>query len=571
MSATIQWLLEQASRGGFELLAGEKGLSNAITSVNIMDNPDTLRWLTEGELVLTTGYLFLENTWLRNNIISELSQKGCAGIGFVLKRYIDQLPVEMINQANRLGFPILSIPYELSLAEVVWLVYQKNFEEKMSETERMASVYKKFAETLANEQSVTHMLSDIVGMVGCPALLLDADFHLIEYDLPESMHTALQPFFKLAPDQPVFPDQTVRSIRERFARQKLVSSSQVLRSKGEDLKCSVFPILEEKNTLGYLCLCEASRELCALDYQLIQTIQPVLSICLIRRIMRAQLQINTKNDFIKIITSREPLSLRELQMQCDLYQFDYHALRVCLVIQLEGYGNQSIRRRKELGDAAYDAASLYLEARHPHCYKLTFQHNLILFFFFPEDTDPGEAVKESLGLSQGVMDSLTGHQIHFWAGFGKAHSGADTISLDLHQAFEAIRLGRQIHPDRRLYSYLEDQLYHILAKSFNQREALELYNETLGRLKRFDEQNGQDLCPTVKTFLKNRLNTTETARELFLHRNTMFYRLERIKEVLGCDPRDLEVALNLLMGSHLEELLGCGLLNDSSSEPETSL
>ena len=555
MSATIQWLLGQASKGKFELLAGENGVSHSITSVNIMDNPDTLRWLTEGELVLTTGYLFLENTWLRNNIIRELAQKGCAGIGFVLKRYIDQLPVEMISQANHLGFPIFSIPYELSLAEIVWMVYQKNFEEKMSETERMASVYKKFAETLANEQNAVQILSDIVSMVGCPALLLDADFHLIEYDLPEGPSSFLHSFFRLTPEQPVFPEPVIHGIRERIARQKQVSWSQVLQGEHQNLKCTIFPILEQKSTLGYLCLCETPKELCALDYQLIQTIQPVLSICLIRHVMRAQLRINTKNDFIRLITSRDPISLRELQMQCDLYQFDYRSVRTCLAIQLEGYENQSLRHRKEISDAAYHTASKYLEDQHPHCYKLTFQNNLILFFLYPSGTEPMKAMQESLAVCRGLLEELSAQQIHFRAGLSKAHAGADTISLDLHQAFESIRLGRQIHPDRSLYSYSEDQLYHILAKSFTRREALELYTETLGRLKQFDEQNGHDLCSTVRIFLEKRLSTTETAKELFLHRNTMFYRLERIKEVLGADPRDLQVSLSLTLAFHLEKLL----------------
>ena len=555
MSATIQWLLGQASKGKFQLLAGEKGISHSITSVNIMDNPDTLRWLTEGELVLTTGYLFLENTWLRNNIIRELAQKGCAGIGFVLKRYIDQLPVEMITQANQLGFPIFSIPYELSLAEIVWLVYQKNFEEKMSETERMASVYKKFAETLAKEQNAVQILSDIVSMVGCPALLLDGDLHLIEYDLPEAPSSFLHAFFNLTPDQPVFPEPMAQSIQERIVRQKLISWSQVLHGDHQDLKCTLFPIQEQKTTLGYLCLCETPKELCSMDYQLIQTIQPVLSICLIRHVMRTQLRINTKNDFIRLITSRDPVSLRELQMQCDLYQFDYRSIRTCLAIRLEGYENQSLRHRKEVGDAAYQTASRYLANQHPRCYKLTFQNNLILFFLYPVDTEPAQAVQDSLAACQGLLAELTAEQIHCRAGLSKAHSGAETISLDLHQAFEASRLGRQIHPERNLFSYSEDQLYHILAKNFTRREALELYDETLGRLKRFDEQNGHDLCSTVRIFLKNRLSTTETAKELFLHRNTMFYRLERIKEILGADPKDLQVSLSLTLAFHLEKLL----------------
>jgi Purine catabolism regulatory protein-like family. len=44
----------------FKMLAGKNGAKNAITGVNILDNPRASEWLSPGELILTSGYLFSE-------------------------------------------------------------------------------------------------------------------------------------------------------------------------------------------------------------------------------------------------------------------------------------------------------------------------------------------------------------------------------------------------------------------------------------------------------------------------------------------------------------------------------
>ncbi len=560
MAATIGWLLEQTTLGSFQLLAGERGLSNSITSVNIMDNPDTIRWLTQGELILTTGYLFLENTWLRNNAITELSKKGCAGIGFILKRYMDCLPQEMKEQADSLGFPIISVPYERSMAEVGWLIYERIFEDRMSETERLANIYKRLTETVAMEHGVSQMLTDIVTPVRLPAIILDAECQVIEYEIPEEDPGGLRSL-RLAAGQPLFSRHATLDIRNRVIRQKLVSTTQPLGGE-ENFKCVIFPVTDASDVLGYLCLCETTRELGAFDYHFVQTIQPVLSLYLMRRIMRAQMKVNTKNDFIRLIMSRDPVSQADLQTQCDLYQFDYRRFRVCTVIQLTDYEGRSLRLRREAADTAYLTASEYLDESHRLSYKLTFHNNLILFFMFPGQLDTTDMLEQSRTTTQHILGLLSDRKITCQAGLSKAYSGVDTIRMGLRQAFDAIKLGDLVHPGHQLYSYQDDQIYHVLAESLSRRRALELYEETLGKLRRFDQENHQELALTVQNFLKNRLSTTETAREMFIHRNTLSYRLEKVREVLGADPRGLETSLGLLVGSCLETLLEAGALSD---------
>lgn len=55
----------------------------------------------------------------------------------------------------------------------------------------------------------------------------------------------------------------------------------------------------------------------------------------------------------------------------------------------------------------------------------------------------------------------------------------------------------------------------------------------------FDEET----TVTINKFFENNLNISETARQLYVHRNTLVYRLERIEKVLGLDIRTFEDAM----------------------------
>jgi DNA-binding PucR family transcriptional regulator len=63
-----------------------------------------------------------------------------------------------------------------------------------------------------------------------------------------------------------------------------------------------------------------------------------------------------------------------------------------------------------------------------------------------------------------------------------------------------------------------------------------------------DRARGSDLVKTLRTYFAAGANATEAADRLYLHRNSMAYRLERIGRLTGLDLRDHNVALALQLG-----------------------
>ena len=72
-----------------------------------------------------------------------------------------------------------------------------------------------------------------------------------------------------------------------------------------------------------------------------------------------------------------------------------------------------------------------------------------------------------------------------------------------------------------------------------------------GEMVEFD----QEILTTINTFFDNNLNVSETARQLFVHRNTLVYRLEKIRKLTGLDLREFEHAITFKVALMVKKYL----------------
>jgi DNA-binding PucR family transcriptional regulator len=100
--------------------------------------------------------------------------------------------------------------------------------------------------------------------------------------------------------------------------------------------------------------------------------------------------------------------------------------------------------------------------------------------------------------------------------------------------------------------------YRLLlsAMSENPDELRRFYSETVEPLVAYDEQYETDLVLTLETFLEADGNVAGTAQRLFTHRHTIYYRLERIRELCGLDVSSSDGREKLSLGLKSMRVLG---------------
>lgn len=120
----IRHIVDNQLLKGVRLVAGFSGESNIVSWVNVMEILDYPHSIQRGELLVTTGF-DLENQELFTNLILTLRNNGVSGIAIQTGYYIDEIPQYIINEANRLGFPVLDIPKNLTFSEILRILIQK--------------------------------------------------------------------------------------------------------------------------------------------------------------------------------------------------------------------------------------------------------------------------------------------------------------------------------------------------------------------------------------------------------------------------------------------------------------
>lgn len=87
--------------------------------------------------------------------------------------------------------------------------------------------------------------------------------------------------------------------------------------------------------------------------------------------------------------------------------------------------------------------------------------------------------------------------------------------------------------DVRLYENVG--IYRIFFQYHNDEALLKIYRRILGELERQDEETKSQLMETLETYFNCNCNLSRTSEEMFIHRNTLKYRLKKIKEILRVD------------------------------------
>ncbi len=102
--------------------------------------------------------------------------------------------------------------------------------------------------------------------------------------------------------------------------------------------------------------------------------------------------------------------------------------------------------------------------------------------------------------------------------------------------------------------------------SENPAELERFYAETVEPLVAYDEQYETDLVRTLETFLEADGNVAGTAQRLFTHRHTVYYRLERVRELSGLDVSSSDGREKLSLGLKSMRVLGIASPGGPASE-----
>lgn len=118
----------------------------------------------------------------------------------------------------------------------------------------------------------------------------------------------------------------------------------------------------------------------------------------------------------------------------------------------------------------------------------------------------------------------------------------------------AINFGKTLNPDKTIYFYDDYFVYHILDNYSKNMDTFPLINKNILKILNLDAEQKNDNFELLEIYLNNNKSITKTAQKMNLHRNSIIYRIDKIRNILGCDLNDSETILKLLLSFKIIKL-----------------
>jgi len=150
------------------VVAGERSLGRPLRWVHMVDHPDIIAWVREGQLLLTTGYHWPDEPAAERALIEALVDKGLAGVALAVPRFLTAFPETSRRVAESLDFPLLEIPWDVPFSQITeevhaWLIARQG--QLIARAERIHR-------DLTRSALTARSLGDIAGAL---SLLLERD------------------------------------------------------------------------------------------------------------------------------------------------------------------------------------------------------------------------------------------------------------------------------------------------------------------------------------------------------------------------------------------------------------
>ncbi|MGN0340045.1 MAG: PucR family transcriptional regulator [Lachnospira sp.] len=142
-----------------------------------------------------------------------------------------------------------------------------------------------------------------------------------------------------------------------------------------------------------------------------------------------------------------------------------------------------------------------------------------------------------------------------YCGVGRNTKSVRCLYKSYNLALKAMKLQIRRNVPREAAVYKKMGVYRTLMAIDDMEIVKEYYNELFEPLVRYDELNKTSLVEFLKVYFEESGSAVNTAERMFLHRNTVNYKIHKIEEILNCNLSDFDTKVELYIALKLSELI----------------
>jgi sugar diacid utilization regulator len=501
---------------GLRLLTDVTGMDRAIRHVYTTDLPDPGRYLTEGDLVLT-GMIWCRAPGDADRFVRALARAGASVLG--AGEALGEVPTDVIDACGRHGVALLAVPPETSFAEVIDEVGRRLSGDRATAMTRVLGRRRRLLSAVAEGAGLDEMFRLMGREIGAECWLLTGTGRLVGGTGPALAR-----------------EQALRLAAEYVRADRLPAVTRPM-AEGEG-RYSLFGVGGEPRITSWFLVCQGRES--EWTHELRESIDELAADVLLER---ARLDAGRAGDrkLAEAVIARlsaagsPPAEIASLMKAADLPP-DGTYLVASLSIEGEGRVGGAVQRwRCDLAEELAAPAGRFMLA--------ALGDEVIVLMPASGDSAVHEFA-DRLRETSPVFEADRARP-RVSAGISTPAEGVAALAGALHEAgsarrLAALRVTGSVGGAISVVTSDEVASHELLLASVPSSVLRSFRERLLGPLLVYDEQHRAELLPTLREFLDCSGSWNACAAKMYVHVNTVRYRIRRIEELTGRDLSSLD-------------------------------
>lgn len=544
MDLTLRKVIESTPLKDTKILAGGDYLDRAVIGANIIEVPDVSKWMKGGEILFTTGYAFSGSNEKGCKLIENLAANKIAALAIKPGQYLKEIPNEMIECAEKNHLPL----FELSENNPYMFYMQPIYEEIINEKALELNKVTEFHEILLKAQ-----------IEGGLEKICDTYSRLINKDIYLADNSGIINYSSRFENKHDFQNVLTTCIHEGVE----IKETQIFHKQHDDksIGIAVSPLhLKGTRILGYLVinlLENNSKTLTFLETTEMNYAVTLISLEILNKQEIYRKEQRVRGDLLDDLL-RENYEDKELiYRRAKFISFDLTLPFLIFTIGVTEKNN--ILKSVPSDELSIVKSELILTVERQlstlKIVSMCLEKNsgivsMVCFRSQSEKNSVNTIVNVTVNHFRNKYKNFS-----FFAGFGRVYKQISKVPTSYSQAKLAQRVGNKLYSDKQFTTFDSLGVLRFLYELKDSPAMLEFYHENMDKLIEYDKQNNSDLIKTLVFYFANEGNLRLTADALFVHKNSVVYRIKKIENILEKSLRDVNTSLDLQICLKIKEII----------------
>lgn len=520
------------------ITAGAKGLNREVYTVNMMDAPDIIPYLKPNELLITTAFHLKDDLSALLELIRVMSVQGCAALGIKSKRYLGSMPESAVQLANELNLPLLELPANTSLGDIVNKSLSHILDMRTTELHNAMQTHRQFTQQIMSGQGIPKLLDQLSSLLHLPVLLLGPYLQPIS---GQFSHTSTAARLEAS-----------SAGGGHFLETPSICTAFSLLDEGRET-LTLFPVYTHRQ-LHYLCI-EGFVPLS--ESSIVLTVEQATNVIAFELMKENALKQNRRriqNDFFANFIGGAFSGSEEIASRGREFGLSGDQRYICAVAKLDGTEKTTsfVQYKAEQDRIAEHLEAELTNFRYP---VHLFTHDRAYVLLMPLIDDWKTVEPSFVSLLERLQTKISTHYgSDLSLGFSSYAQPLAHVPISYKEANEALYFGGIAGKSRFIEIYQPKEVPEIL-RMIPYEHLRKFYTDTM---QGFTDETLKDhhmLLQTLSVYMETHCQLAETAKRLYIHRNTVIYRLEKCEEIIGRSLKDPEETLRLRMAFRIKALL----------------